>query len=865
LHISSNDLKYALCNGGNVSSYTDIYAQALGRTPIPVISRYDSPIILPSPKMLVEQTNPNLAALLSSYQKGIASLITDSALEIRFFSVPDDDKPVAELTKVIDEFNPNLIALSCSPCELSILIVYTFSMACALGLGTQFEVSGNLSVNSFFNRLIQPGSSGEVAVISSWLRHVPLLPLGRPNQINHVNHADYAEEARYVASRLIDIAACSSVLNKESRILVIVKQKNGHETEEIFKSYRKNSDTGFYLPQNNDVFYDRAIVTGKIIETQDNNQTLEIKEYSLAQQRFLNEFNKKITILNTASLLPEETETVITEIVHRLRNHPEVNHGPSVRGTLAFHEILNSLANLKGALTRECIVKAALISLVPRISVKRDGMEIEMVSEVVKEVLYGFRFREETGNRLDPESLKNSDLSDRKSQISSEQITDPEKSQNQSFVVIPPDPNKPPTSGIRSEKRLSEIDPSQQYLAQKQEILSKIHELDELYRAGKISAADCEQGKQALMNSLKDKVKSQLNHSEQETANTLMEMMDAKDKVWEKEISFNRMYIYYHVKGTSEKANISPLKQDYHALRWIIEDLEKQEILRTDDENSGFSLTGYALDMLLNHLVDTDMPLSNKDNFQVLGKSLTNFPSHDIRRFSSGDTFRNISIRHTLKEIARKKKTLSEVRYSDLKVFLRVRSQPQADIVFCIDTSGSMGFSQRLIYARLAAAGLARAAFRNGNRVGIVAFNDYGQSTVRITDKDRDSIMNGIASLSANGNTNIGDGLKSARELFSHNRSRNRKIIILLTDGQASAISKVAYDNLQSVAEQDLTQESAYLEARKAAAADIQLSVVYFTPNNEMAEQFIRTIARIGKGKIHRVTGLSDLKTMLRN
>ena len=68
-----------------------------------------------------------------------------------------------------------------------------------------------------------------------------------------------------------------------------------------------------------------------------------------------------------------------------------------------------------------------------------------------------------------------------------------------------------------------------------------------------------------------------------------------------------------------------------------------------------------------------------------------------------------------------------------------------------------MGFNQRLTYARLVAAGLARAAFHNGNRVGVVAFNDYGQTTVRITAKDRNSILNGIAGLFANGNTNIGD------------------------------------------------------------------------------------------------------------
>jgi Mg-chelatase subunit ChlD len=361
----------------------------------------------------------------------------------------------------------------------------------------------------------------------------------------------------------------------------------------------------------------------------------------------------------------------------------------------------------------------------------------------------------------------------------------------------------------------------------------------------KISSEEYEQRKNALMTRLKDSVKSQINRSNRELASTIIEMMDAQDKIWDKEVSFNRMYIYYHVKGTCEKANLSPFKQDYHALQWIIEDLEKQKILRSDDGNSGFLLTGFALDILLSHLIDSDVLSDVRDNFQGFGKSSTIYPGHDIRRFSSGDTFRDLSIRHTLKEIARKKKSLSDVRYNDLKVFLRERRRSQADIVFCIDTSGSMGFNQRLTYARLVAAGLARAAFRNGNRVGIVAFNDYSQNTLGITAKDH--------------------GIKSARELLSHSRSHNRKIIVLLTDGQASAISKVAFDQLSSVGERDLTEESAYLETRKAVASGVQLSVVYFTPPNETVEQFIKNIARIGKGKVHRVTGLSDLKTVLRN
>jgi Mg-chelatase subunit ChlD len=239
--------------------------------------------------------------------------------------------------------------------------------------------------------------------------------------------------------------------------------------------------------------------------------------------------------------------------------------------------------------------------------------------------------------------------------------------------------------------------------------------------------------------------------------------------------------------------------------------------------------------------------------------------SLDIRRYSQGDTFRDLSLRHTLREIVRSKKKLSDVGYRDLRVFMKERRKPQTDIVFCIDTSGSMGFNRGLTYARLVAGGLARAALHDGNRAGVVAFNDNSQVKVPITDRDRDSVLDGIAALSANGNTNIGDGVKSARELLLHSRSNNRKLIILLTDGQASAISQDAFEQLKLIKEQNLTQESAYNETQKAIDHGIRLSVVYLAPRDEAVESFIKNLARIGKGKVLRLTGLSDLKTMLRN
>jgi Mg-chelatase subunit ChlD len=337
-------------------------------------------------------------------------------------------------------------------------------------------------------------------------------------------------------------------------------------------------------------------------------------------------------------------------------------------------------------------------------------------------------------------------------------------------------------------------------------------------------------------------------------------MMDAQDKQWNSEVSFSTMHVYYHIKATSEKAEIGPFKQDYYALKWLIDDLQAERILRQAQDNSGFQLTGTALEVLLEYLTsgnrnhDSSSSKRGMDTLSILERS------REIRRYSRGDRFRDLSVRHTLREIARNKRTLAEVRESDLRIMPKEHKEPHSDIVLCIDTSGSMGFGQKLTYARLAAAGLVKAALRNGDKVGIIAFGDRGQTVVPMTGSDEGALMNGIATLCANGNTNIGDGMKAAREFVAASRSRNRKHMILVTDGQASAVSEDAYTRLSRGKKRDITEESALWETNQAAAGGIQVSVVCVAPRDEEVDLFVRNIATAGRGRLYRMKGLDDLR-----
>jgi Mg-chelatase subunit ChlD len=275
-------------------------------------------------------------------------------------------------------------------------------------------------------------------------------------------------------------------------------------------------------------------------------------------------------------------------------------------------------------------------------------------------------------------------------------------------------------------------------------------------------------------------------------------------------------------------------------------------------------LSGLALNLLLKYLVDKDDAGKNLQEIAGMGKAHATERKSEVRRYSNGDAFRDISVRHTLNEIARQKKPLSEVRNCDFRVLLKQQRKPRSDFIICLDTSGSMGFHQKMTYARLAAAGLVQAALDDGNRVGLVAFNDYGEIALPLTSTDKDRLLNCIASATPRGNTNIGDGIKSSLNLLTHSRSSNRKYIMLITDGQPTAISESDFAQLKEVKKRDLTEESALFETRRAAAKGIKVSVIHIAAEADNSGTFIKNIARVGKGKIRRVSSSGDLKAVMR-
>ena len=676
------------------------------------------------------------------------------------------------------------------------------------------------------------------------------------------------EESCYIASRIMEVAAHTNTKRRKAKLLAIVDIEHYPDVEYTIDFLDRGVVDEIYVPP-------KSYATAKamlMVSRNSNELNEKAKEYApkttLTQELFQSELNRLVKTKDSEILAESEGDKLIPEIVSRTRSHPGIARGISVRGTIACKEVAHSFSEIQNGLTRNNIHKAALITLPPRIAVKQRYDGIAIVEDIVKEILYGIKFSKTTGealltldlDRLSPEEI----LEGLKNLESLPQERNQELSQKKIPAIIAEQGKTQNTLKYLKANKFLKKGQRGRYSSTQKAIDYLMSDLERKLKAGEITPADYEREKDRLMAMLKNASKPSFKMSAKELADTIMELMDAQDKQWSSELSFERMHVYYHIKENSKGEELSPQKRDYYELKMLIDDLEKQGVLMMVETEGDFVLTSEALDILLEYLISRDPKGRGHQGAIDFGKIRVNERKYEVRRYSTGDVFRDISVRHTLKEIARQKKVLSDVRSSDFRVFMKQRRKLQSDIVLCLDTSGSMGFQHKLMYARLAASGLAKASIKNGDRVGVVAFDNFSKITIPLSEENNDAITSCISKLYARGNTNIGDGIKSASQLLLKGNNQNQKYILLITDGQPTAISQGTFEKLKALEEKDLTEESAILETKRAAARGIKISVLHVADEHETSGDFAKNIARAGRGKVRRVSSVEDLATIMR-
>jgi Mg-chelatase subunit ChlD len=179
-----------------------------------------------------------------------------------------------------------------------------------------------------------------------------------------------------------------------------------------------------------------------------------------------------------------------------------------------------------------------------------------------------------------------------------------------------------------------------------------------------------------------------------------------------------------------------------------------------------------------------------------------------------------------------------------------------------------MGYHHKLLFARLAASGLAKSALKKGDRIGVVTFNDLGRAVIPLTEIKED-IFEHIIELTAGGNTNIGDGIKCAAEMLMRERNHNQKFIVLITDGEPTAISSDSYARVNSYervnrnAEGKMSEKDILTQTRKAATKGIKTSVIHCTRGGGNHRAFVKNIARLGAGRVIKITSMDDLRALM--
>ncbi len=353
-----------------------------------------------------------------------------------------------------------------------------------------------------------------------------------------------------------------------------------------------------------------------------------------------------------------------------------------------------------------------------------------------------------------------------------------------------------------------------------------------------------------------------------------------------RQVHLKNLHTHYINEARNGK-KVDPEKLEYRFLEKKLRDLENEGVVKIIADGKGYRLEPKALALLL-------------DDFRVKTESRNysankeqNIQKINVRSYRVGDTYRSVSIRHTLKRLLRKGKSLIDVSREDLRVFGK-EPRCKRDIVLCIDVSDSMRQQGKLLYAKIAALGLAQAAMAMGERIGIVSFSNYGKIALQLTDKESD-IAETLINMNAHQHTNLGDGILKAKKILLKKDPCNQKEIIIISDGLPNLTDKgISRDNLFSVdyGEMDdfrhsigatpcppndtvsnrtairstknmfqevLVKKHVLKETFKACKQGIKISFLYIGKQDNNEDKMAKDICRLGNGKYYNIKKIANL------
>jgi len=694
------------------------------------------------------------------------------------------------------------------------------------------------------------------------------------------------DKAVYCASRIYDLLKCSHF----KRVLVIGEMSYIYESRKIFNIY-----TGSGVDRDGEMYMKPSKET-RIHGLRFLPDTITASyglyaEYGIsgtaAQEMFAKELKKWGQRLRRNAISPKKSQSLIMDVVEETRKHPLLMRGASVRGSIALKEVYDSFALLQGYDSRSAIEKAARITLPCRV-LRNPGVEKnedEIVEEIVKFILYDLKpeqeedeytsglkgkkvpltkddirkaleylknqaieNKEDEGTIDERDLLAKGDLDDELIKELMDRYGEISKTRGEGMQKMLDD--------MTSRGYISNMTPNSLKFTSKG--ISELRKnLENLKRRGLISEEELQKGIEDLEKLKNKSPDEQPDLSGEKLSEIVADFMDVQHKFKNEDSTLEDAYVHYVMKeNKGEEVDRDKLK--YRNLQVLIYKLHDKGLLRINEKGKiNFSLTGKSLEWLLDELIKKSHASGLLKEAFKKDKSAANVV--DIRPYMKGDTFSDISILHTLRNVIRKRKAIEEIEHKDIVSYVKLPTRSE-DIVLCLDVSASMRKQAKLRFAKIAVTALARAAVEKNYRAGLVAFSNEAEEVYPISKSFR-GITDAVVKLRADQYTNVGRGIECALKMLMREKVPWEKHIILITDGQPNAAPGVG-SRISSSAEmkrEEIGYRFALTMARKATQRDIKVSILLITDPDNRGVDFARKIALIGKGRFYRVNAAEKI------
>jgi Mg-chelatase subunit ChlD len=274
------------------------------------------------------------------------------------------------------------------------------------------------------------------------------------------------------------------------------------------------------------------------------------------------------------------------------------------------------------------------------------------------------------------------------------------------------------------------------------------------------------------------------------------------------------------------------------AIQEKYEDLKDEELL---DDEGNITQKGYTLSSLVLYTQELDNLVAKGFGEKKMDIASFHGESDDFRRLRSGDIYRNISIRKSIKKAV--KRGHQRLQVEDIVVEER-KSKGRIELMYALDASGSMR-GKKLEMAKKSGIALAYKAISNHDKVGLVVFSTEVDEKIAPT-LDFWQLMTEIAKVRSAKETNLLEALRTGTSLFTDPRCTRH--IILLTDAMPTT---------------GVDPQKGTLEAASAAFNHgITISLVGIELDSKGLE-FARKLVEIGGGKLYLLKDIEDMDTIV--